>query len=226
FAKILTAPASAEGVPEQNGETMLDADAPPEQTRAGQTLGTPAYMAPEQAEGRLDLIGPRTDVFGLGAMLYEILTGGPPFAGETTAEVLRQARADAPPKPRTITPSAPAALAAVCMRAMARQPAERYASAADLAREGRHWVADEPIEAYREPLLDRLLHWMRRHRPAVAMLLAALFTGFLISIVGVAIIGEARSRAAHARMEAEAERSRARAEADAEVQRQLEEQLY
>jgi serine/threonine protein kinase len=124
-------------------EDVLDATGIEEvgagQTMMGEVIGTPAYMAPEQADGRLDLVGPRTDVFGLGAILYEILTGRPPYSGVDTLTVLRRAaRAEIDP-PRTHWPEVPAGLESACLRALARDPADRHATAADLAQEVHGW---------------------------------------------------------------------------------------
>jgi serine/threonine-protein kinase len=118
---------------------MLDEDSEWHRTMPGQALGTPAYMAPEQALGRQDLIDCRTDVYGLGAILYEILTGHPPFAGRDLQTLLRQVRHEEPVPPRECWPDVPPAVEAVCLRALAKNPAERYASAADVAREVQQW---------------------------------------------------------------------------------------
>jgi serine/threonine-protein kinase len=111
-------------------------------TVQGQALGTPAYMAPEQAAGRVDLGGPRTDVYGLGAVLYEVLTGRPPFSGADTAEVLRKVQEEEPAPPRRLDPAVPAALEAVCLRALAKEPNDRHASAAQVAQEVQQWMAE------------------------------------------------------------------------------------
>lgn len=108
-------------------------------TIQGEIMGTPAYMSPEQAEGRLDQIDQRTDIYGLGAMLYEILTGQPPFAGPTTQEILHQAVRGSPLPPHEVWPEVPAVLEEVCLRAMAKDANERYAAAADLAQEVQRW---------------------------------------------------------------------------------------
>jgi serine/threonine-protein kinase len=126
----------------------VEADA----TMQGQVLGTPAYMAPEQAEGRLDQLGPASDVYGLGAILYEILTGRPPFSGDETAGVLRRVIHEIPARPRSLEKGAPAPLEAVCLKALAKKPRDRYAMAKELASEVQHFLADEPVTAYREPL--------------------------------------------------------------------------
>ncbi|MBI1916012.1 MAG: PAS domain-containing protein [Planctomycetes bacterium] len=108
-------------------------------TVQGQAMGTPAYMAPEQAAGRLDLIDRRTDVYGLGAILYEILTGQPPFTGLDTREVLRKVQQDEPARPGQLWAGVPPALEAACLRALAKQPAGRFATAGELAQEVEQW---------------------------------------------------------------------------------------
>jgi PAS domain S-box-containing protein len=129
----------------QPEEEAADACAPMDETQSpgltlqGEVIGTPAYMAPEQAEGRLNQIDQRTDIYGLGAMLYEILTGQPPFDGATTMEVLHKAIRGAPAAPRQIWPEVPVALEEVCLKALAKDPAKRYAGAEDLAQEVQRW---------------------------------------------------------------------------------------
>ena len=103
----------------------------------GQLLGTPAYMAPEQAQGRHDLVDQRTDIYGLGAILYEILTGRPPFVAPKTSEVIRKVCNEAPTPPRQIVPQIAPGLEAVCLKALRKEKAERYATAAELAQEVR-----------------------------------------------------------------------------------------
>jgi PAS domain S-box-containing protein len=108
-------------------------------TVQGEIIGTPAYMAPEQAEGRLDQIDQRTDIYGLGAMLYEILTGQPPFVGSNTLEVVHKAIRGNPVPPRELCPEVPPALEDLCLKALARDPAQRYARAEELAQEIQRW---------------------------------------------------------------------------------------
>jgi PAS domain S-box-containing protein len=112
-------------------------------TMAGQALGTPAYMAPEQAAGRLDEIDHRTDIYGLGAMLYEILTGQPPFAGDCTRELLRKVQSENPVRPRDLVPDVPHPLEAACLRALAKAPKDRFSSARDLAQTVEQWQETE-----------------------------------------------------------------------------------
>jgi serine/threonine protein kinase len=130
-------------------------------TVMGEVLGTPAYMAPEQADGRLDLVGPRTDVFGLGAILYQILTGRAPFTAADTLSVLRMAARGEMPPPRTHWPDVPPGLEAACLKAMSRDPAARHASAVELAQEVQGWQdkqrrrAEDDLRQARERLLHQ-----------------------------------------------------------------------
>jgi tRNA A-37 threonylcarbamoyl transferase component Bud32 len=111
----------------------------------GQVLGTPPYMAPEQAAGWADRIDHRSDVYGLGAILYEILTGRPPFAGSDTEEILSKVLEEEPLPPHQVWPDVPPVLEAVCLRALSKKPADRYAAACDLAGAVRHWLG--PVHA-------------------------------------------------------------------------------
>ena len=108
-------------------------------------------MSPEQAAGRLDLLGPASDVYSLGATLYTLLTGRPPFAGEDLGEVLRKVQRGEFPRPRESSPWLDPALEAICLKAMALKPEDRYASPRALADDLERWLADEPVSAYREP---------------------------------------------------------------------------
>jgi serine/threonine-protein kinase len=145
-------------------------------TASGEVLGTPAYMSPEQAAGRWHEVGPASDIYSLGATLYALLTNQAPFTGTNPRKVLRQVEAGGFPPPRQVNPATPRALEAVCLKAMAQRPAERYATALELAGDIERWLADEPVRAYREPGLVRLGRWGRRHRPLVAAAVALLVT--------------------------------------------------
>jgi tRNA A-37 threonylcarbamoyl transferase component Bud32 len=127
-------------------------------------VGTVAYMSPEQAEGRTDLVDARTDVYGLGSILFEILAGRPPHTGTDTAEVLREIAHGDSPRARSVEPAAPAALDAICARAMAKARSDRYATATELAEEVQRWLADEPVRAFPEGLSRRLARWARHNR--------------------------------------------------------------
>jgi len=169
----------------------------------GQVMGTPAYMAPEQAAGRLEDIDERTDVFGLGAILFEVLTGRPPFTGADAAEVLRKVRTESPPQPTDVRTRVPRALEAICTRAMAREPRNRYATVTELARDVQHWLADEPVQAYPEPWTARLGRWSRRHQPVVAGVGALIGTAVIAIAAGVVMLGEERARVVAVKLEAE-----------------------
>ena len=121
-----------------------------ELTIQGQAVGTPGYMAPEQAAGRPDLIDARTDIYGLGAMLYEILTGKAPFAGSDTKEIMRKVREEEPPPPSRVNPEVPETLEKICLKATAKNPSHRYDRAADLAHEVQLWQDLQRRKAERE----------------------------------------------------------------------------
>lgn len=175
-----------------------DSDA---ETVQGQQLGTPAYMAPEQAAGRVDLIDRSTDVYALGVILYEILTGALPFTVSQSPppeedlpqdprerllewsrrkkdRLYHKIRNEPPTAPRQIQPKTPLALEQICLKCLAKNREDRYPKAADLANEIERWLADEPVQACREPWTVRAFRFARRHRTLVAsisaLLLAAL----------------------------------------------------
>src|SRR5262249_27501248 len=122
------------------------------ETRLGKALGTPAFMPPEQAAGEHDRVGTHSDVWALGATLYALLTGRAPYRGP---DVMLAAPLGEFPPPRQVNTRVPRALEAVCLKAMASKPEDRYATARALAAEVEHWLADEPVTAYREPLVER-----------------------------------------------------------------------
>jgi serine/threonine protein kinase len=156
------------GRPEPDGglsQVSLSAEARAEASSARGRLGTPAYMAPEQADYRLDLVDRRTDVYGLGAVLFEALTGRPPHEGIDTDAVCRRIVADETPRARAVEPSVPAALDAICARAMAKDRAGRYAGVSELAEAVRRWLEDEPLAAYRDFVTE--LEKLVRDHPAV-----------------------------------------------------------
>ncbi len=159
-----------------NRQTKRESGAGPEGTMQGQLLGTPAYMAPEQAQGRHDLVDERTDVYGLGAILYEILTGRPPFIGPKTSEIIRKVCNEAPTPPRQILPEISQSLEGVCLKALRKPSGERYTTAAELAQEVQRYLADEPVQAFAEPWTTRALRWARRHKTYVAAAAVLLVT--------------------------------------------------
>ena len=138
-------------------------------TQTGDTLGTPQYMSPEQALGRRTPVDGRTDVYSLGATLYEILTLARPFAGDDRLDLLRRIIEDEPIPPRKINPRIPGELETIVLKAMAKVPADRYATAADLAEDLGRFLDDRPIRARRPSLLNRAGKWIRRHRKLMAV---------------------------------------------------------
>ncbi len=180
------------------------------QTLAGRALGTPAYMPPEQASGRLDVVDRLSDVYGLGAILYEIITGRPPFEGTKTADILRKVIEEAPPRPRAVVPATTPALEAVCLKATAKKQTDRYTSAAALADDVRRYLADEPVEAYPEPLMVRAGRWAKKHKTAVAAAAALLVTATVALSVSTVLIRRERNEAQFQRNEARVQRGQAR----------------
>ncbi len=161
----------------------------------GQLLGTPAYMAPEQAQGRHDLVDERTDVYGLGAILYEILTGRPPFIAPKTSEIIRKVCQEAPTPPRQILATIPPGLEGVCMKALRKPSAERYPTAAELAQEVQRYLADEPVQAYAEPWTSRLSRWARRHKTAVSAAAALLVTATIALAISTVLVSKEKTEA-------------------------------
>jgi tetratricopeptide (TPR) repeat protein/tRNA A-37 threonylcarbamoyl transferase component Bud32 len=180
-------------------------------TLEGQVLGTPAYMAPEQAAGRLADLDARTDTYGLGAILYELLTGLAPFAGQSTEEILSRVRTLAPDRPRDVAPGTAPALEAICTRALLKNPADRYASATALAEDVQHFLADEPTTAYREPLAARAWRRARRHKTLVAGLVAGLLVAVPILAAGLVLLNQSEQRERAARRQEQEARQRAEA---------------
>jgi tRNA A-37 threonylcarbamoyl transferase component Bud32 len=158
---------------------LLDEEGP---TRTGTLLGTVQYAAPEQAEGRTRDVGPATDVYALGAILYEMLAGRPPFLGENVIEVLDQVRTADPLPPSRVRPQVPAELEVICLKCLAKEPRRRYATAADLAADLERYLRGEPIWARRTPAWHRAVKWARR-QPVLAGL-ATLSVAALLALLG------------------------------------------
>ena len=172
-------------------------------TLHGATLGTPQYMSPEQALGQLDRVSRASDVYGLGATLYCILTGSPPLAqiSDVGAVLSRVALGDIPP-PRSLKPDVPATLEAICKKAMAVRPEDRYASVRGLAADIESWLADEPVQGVAEPVASRLAAWERKHRTFFRVSALALLVVALVAVVAALFVNAARERAEARRREA------------------------
>jgi WD40 repeat protein len=175
-------------------------------TLIGTTLGTPCYMAPEQASGRGEGVGPAADLYSLGAILYEMLTGRPPFDGDTPAETVARVTGEEPLSPSRLRPGLPRDLITICLKCLEKSPRRRYASARDLAEDLRRFQRHEPIRARLTGPLGRAYRWCRR-RPLVAGLLAlcaALVVAFAVTVWDY----DARLKEALARAEGKSEQER------------------
>jgi serine/threonine protein kinase/Tfp pilus assembly protein PilF len=194
-------------------------------TVSGDLVGTLRYMSPEQALGRRGVVDQRSDVYSLGATLYEALTREPAYPGGDRAELLRQIARGEPRPPRRVSPSVPAGLETVVLKAMAQEPDRRYATAQELADDLGRFLEHRPVRAKRATALERAAKWARRHRPAVTAAAALATACLLITTAAVwvekgrteAALGEARGQSERAlRGEAEARAQRRRAEANFE----------
>ncbi len=200
----------------------------PDLTASDAILGTPSYLAPEQASGGSRSAGPLVDVYALGAILYECLTGRPPFLAATVLETIEQVRSHEPPSPSLIQPGSPRDLVLICLKCLYKEPERRYESAEQLAEELRRFLDGAPLRHTRAVgLPERLLRWGRRN-PLVAGLSAALLLLLLLSIVGAGLAvyrlreGFLRERQ-YATTAGEASR---RAEANLAVARKIVDEMY
>lgn len=159
------------------------------ETMMGAAIGTIGYMSPEQAAGRIDLFSSVTDIYLLGATLYHVLTGRPPHTGTDSAKILKKIQQEEVVSPRQFNKAIPAPLAAICLRAMALKPADRYAAAQEIAAELERYLADEPVKAHREPLTVRVRRTLRKHPALTAAFTATLLVGVVGFGVGSILLG-------------------------------------
>jgi serine/threonine protein kinase len=153
-------------------------------TRTGTTLGTPLYMSPEQVEGRSKEVTPRTDVYALGAILYEILTGRPPHQGEVTMELYKRIVEDSPVSPSRVRPGIALEAEAIALKALSKEPGRRYPTAREFADDLGRYLSGEPVQARPPGLLYRSFRKIRRHRAAVAVGISlSLAAGILVLAV-------------------------------------------
>jgi serine/threonine-protein kinase len=215
LAKLVAPPETKDAA----GQAMLPPGAAGDlaPTLVGSALGTPAYMSPEQAAGALDRLGPASDVYSLGATLYGLLTGRAPFEGRDVDVMLWAVlRGDFPP-PRAVHRAVPAALEAICLKAMALRPEDRYPSARALAEDVNRWLGDEPVSAWLEPAVARAARWARRHRPLVTGVVVALAAAVAALALGTVLIGRQKQRA---------ERNAWEAQRNLALARQVVEEMY
>ena len=154
-------------------------------TRTGDVLGSPSYMPPEQASSRPDELGPPSDVYSLGAILYELLTGRPPFRGVTPLETLCQVIQSPPVSPRKLNPDVPQDLETICLKCLEKRPQQRYHSARELAEELGRFLSHAPIHARPVSLARRAAFWATRHPGAIAAAAALLVIGLAVLAYGL-----------------------------------------
>ena len=173
------------------------------ETQAGTIMGTPGYMPPETALGLNEQVDQRSDVYLLGATLFEMLTGKPPRTGRTLQELILKAQNDPAPSARKTNPHVAKALDAICLKAMAFRQEDRYPGARELAEDVRRYVAREPVSAYSETFLERAGRWIRRHRQALVR------TAGAVLLLALAMVGYAAYREVdHSRVVAQQESAR------------------
>lgn len=190
------------------------------QTRQGSVKGSPMYMSPEQSEGSTEQIGIASDVYGLGATLYELLSGRPPFEG-SSVDVIAQVKSGQIRPPRQIAPQLAPALEAICLKAMQHRPDDRYRTAKELADDIENYLADEPVIAYAEPWFDSVRRWARHHRTLVT---SAVLT-MLIGIFALATISALLTKHNGELIVAKKEADKAK-EAEQKRAEELEQSLY
>ncbi len=175
-------------------------------------------MSPEQARGEPDRLGPATDIFGLGALLYVLLTGRAPYGGGSVVELLDRARRSEYAPPRSVRGGISPALEAICRKAMTAKPEDRYPSALDLAADVERWLADEPVAAFREPFSVRARRWVRKH--------ARLATGAAVAlVVGLASVGAIAWQREHALITTRVQKQRTREALDTMLSKEMIERL-
>jgi WD40 repeat protein/tRNA A-37 threonylcarbamoyl transferase component Bud32 len=187
---------TADGVPKLTDFGLAKRlDEASDRTRTGTILGTPLYMAPEQAGGRKDLLGPHTDVYALGAVLYQLVTGRPPFQGPTPMDPLFQVLNQEPVPPAQLNPKLPRDLETICLKCLQKEPARRYAGALDLAEDLRRFRNQEPIRARPVGSTEKVVRWCHRN-PVVAGLTAAVAVLLVVGAVASSFFAVLASRRA------------------------------
>ena len=180
-ANVLLTPDGQPKITDFGLAKRLDVDS--QQTHTGVIMGTPSYMAPEQAWGRTHEIGPLTDLYALGAILYEMLVGRPPFQGASALETIELVRTQEPVPPTRLQPKIPVDLETICLKCLQKEPAKRYSDASALAEDLQRFLDGRPILARPVGAVERLTRWCRRN-PKVAAL-AATVAALLVTVTAV-----------------------------------------
>jgi serine/threonine-protein kinase len=183
-----------------------------ELTLSGALVGTPSYMAPEQALGRREAVTTAADVYGLGAVLYALLTGQAPFRGLSPLDVLKQVREREPEPPRRRNPRVARDLQTICLKCLDKEPQRRYGSARELAEDLERFLNHEPVQARRPTVVSRLGKWARRHQAAVLAASVGVVLALVVSCIAVVLLTAAYQEEALQRQAAETERALAQQE--------------
>jgi serine/threonine protein kinase/Flp pilus assembly protein TadD len=207
LAKVVGRPDEIRAASTETTLQPADAASSGHETAFGSAIGTPAFMSPEQAAGRWDVVHTASDIYSLGAVLYILLVGRPPLTKGNWPELLQKIQRGDFPRPRQVQADVPRALEAVCLQAMALEPRDRYASAQALAADVERWLADEPVSAWRESVWVKGSRWMRRHKTLVSATAVLLVSVLAAAAAGLVLLD-------HANQEIAAERNAARAAAE------------
>lgn len=194
---IETLPPNREQLSKQLSGTSASTTVP------GSPIGTPAYMSPEQAAGDISVIGPASDIYGLGATLYTLLTGKPPLECRSVQQAIQMVRDGDVTPVRKLNPHVPPALAAICRKAMALKPSHRYQTPLELAADVRRWLADEPVSAHRDPVSTRAWRTLRKHRTTSSVVASVVLIGLIGSLIVSALLSEKNQQLAASNVEAE-----------------------
>ncbi|MHC5040327.1 MAG: serine/threonine protein kinase, partial [Planctomycetota bacterium] len=213
------------GSAREGGEPMLtdfglakDVESESKMTRSGMTLGTPAYMPPEQADGRLEEIDERSDVYSLGATLYEMLTLGPPFEGSAVVNVIKKVLMDDPVSPRKKNPEIDRDLETICLKCLEKEPERRYTGAGALARDLENWIEGAPIAARPASFRTRVVKKARRHKTVVVTAMISTFLLVLCACIAAFLLYQKEKQNIEQKAIANDEKDRADSEALAKAE--------